>query len=372
MKYLSRIAKADDAETAVKQLREKFAGFPVKTLVFFASSKYDGPRVASLIRDAFPGALTLGCSSYAELGEGATHSGVISAMAFSPDSLACVEAVVAENISGDPMAVDKAFALLETKLGAKMMDLDFHRHFGVILFDGTSPNIEKVMERIGNLSDIIFVGGYASDDFSMTRIQQYLDGKAYRDAAVLAVFKPTGTFALLKTQSAESLGKSFIATRVDEASRTILELDGVPAAEAYARGIGIPKDKLTDEHFLLYPLGLMASGEPFIRAGRRILDNGGLQLFCSVKEGQRLVLMKTGDIVASTARALEAKREQLGKIGGILDFDCAHRAMTLETDPVAVDNYGKLFKDTEAAGFATFGEAYIANVNQTSVMVLFT
>ncbi len=370
MYFLSKTVQAADAETAVELLREGYAGFPVHTLVYFASSSYDGRTVAGAIRDAFPEALTIGCSSHAELSAGKIHYGSIAAMAFGPGALEIAAAAAAVNLSHDPEAVDKAVLELEGKLGSKLIDLDYRRHFGITLFDGSSPNIEKAMERIGALTDITFVGGYASDDFSMGKIRQYLNGRAHADTAVLAVLKPRGPFALLKTQSATPLGIRFVATRVDEATRTILELDGRPAAAAYAEGLGIPPSSVTGDLFLLYPLGLMAAGEPFIRAGRLIRPDGGLQLFCSVKEGQRLELMRTGDIVASTARALEEKRRQLGRIAAILDFDCAHRVMTLEAAH-QTEAYGALFSGIETAGFATFGEAYIANVNQTSVMALF-
>jgi hypothetical protein len=81
--------------------------------------------------------------------------------------------------------------------------------------------------------------------------------------------------------------------------------------------------------------------------------------------------MRNGDIVAKTAARLAEQRQRLGgKIAAILDFDCAHRFMALEADQ-RLDDYGPLFRDSETAGFATFGEAYIANVNQTSVMALF-
>ncbi len=370
MGFLGKSVKAGNVETAVKKLKDEYAGFPVKTLIYFASSSYDDRTLAAAIKDAFPHALTLGCSSYAELGPGKILFGSLTAMAFGPGSLETVAAAVAVDISHDPRTVDKAVLSLEQQIGSRLIDLDYTRHFGITLFDGSSPNIEKVMERIGNLTDITFVGGHASDDFSMAKIRQHLDGLVHADAAVLAVLKPRRGFALLKTQSAEPLNLSFIATRVDESTRTILELDGRPASEVYAHGIGIPPEKVTNDMFLDYPLGLFAAGEPFIRAGRQILPNGGLQLFCSVKEGQRLELMRTGDIVLSTADALEKKRRQLGRIAAILDFDCAHRVVTLQSEK-RFDAYGKLFADAETAGFATFGEAYIANVNQTSVMALF-
>lgn len=370
MDFLSKtVLFQGDPAAAVCELRNKFSDFPVQTLIFFASYVFDD-SIAELMQRAFPGVLTIGCSSYAEMGESGISTGSLTAIAFSPDAFEVAEAAVAERITSSVDAVDRAFRRLEERIGKRMIDLDYHSHFGMTLFDGSSPNIEKVMERAGNLSDIIFVGGYASDDFSMRGIRQYLNGETYRDSAVMSVFKPRGRFSLLKTQSAKPLGMTVMVTRADPADRVILELDGEPAANVYARSIGLDVEDLADDLFLIYPLGLMAEGEPFIRAGRRILDNGGLQLFCSVMEGQRLSLMRTEDIVLATGNALAEKRRELGEIRALVDFDCAHRALTLQSDRME-DNYAKLFDGIESAGFFTFGEAYIANINQTSVMVLF-
>ncbi len=370
MKFMTKSARGSNAREVVDALRKEIGPFPVRALIFFVSTSYDTAEVARLLHQAYPDATTIGCTSYAELQNTIIQSGTLTAMAFSAEAVDTFEAIVVENMTTAANAVETAVHALETKLGKRLLDVDFHQHFGISLFDGRSPCIEHIMDRLGNVSDIVFVGGYASDDFTMSKIKVFCNGQAYEDAAVLAVVKPVGKFALLKTQSAESTGLSFIATKVDAPSRTILEFDNRPAAEVYAQGIGIRLDQLNDSHFLDYPLGLMAQGDPFIRAGRQVLDNGGLQLFCSVREGQRLYLMKTANIVEKTTAALEAKRQALGTIAAILDFDCAHRDLSLRAQE-SIDQYATLFQGTTAAGFATFGELYIANVNQTSVMALF-
>ncbi len=370
MKFLTHSASGPDTAQAVAELRRQFGDFPAAAMIFFASHSYDSGQVARLLREAFPGVVAIGCSSNAELTETGIRHDTIAAMAFSVDALEVFATAVVENMSTDSLAVEKAVATLESKLGCGLLDVDFSRHFGITLFDGRAPNIEQVLERVGNLSDIVFVGGYASDDFSMRKIHVYCDGKCYSDATILAVVKPKGRFALLKTQSAESTGISCVATKVDMEHKIVHEFNGRPAAEVFAEGIGIPLSELKEEHFLDYSLGLMAEGDPFIRAGRKILDSGGLQFFCTIREGQRLFLMRTGDIVSKTAKALEAKRAELGHIEAIVDFDCAHRDLSLQAQQ-AIGQYATLFSDVKTIGFATFGEAYIANVNQTAVMALF-
>lgn len=371
MKFLSRaVLHQGDTKSAVRELQKQFDGFPTRLLVFFASSVFDDGVIAGLVRDAFPGAITLGCSSYAELGGGDIRQNSLAAMAFSDDAFDTIAVAAAENLSRDPRAADKALAAIEGRLGRKMLDLEFRTHFGLSLFDGLSTGVEAAMDRVGALTDIIFMGGSASDDFSMRHIRQYLNGTAYRDAALLAVLKPRGPFTLLKTQSVVPLGVELVATRVDKARKRVLEFNGVSAREAVARGIGVAPEELGDGHFHKYSFGIMAEGEPFVRTGIGILEDDGLALFNTIHEGQRLVLMKMGGIIEDTRIALEAKRRELGGVSAILDFDCAHRDMAMRERGVVPD-YARLFAGVETAGFATFGELYIANINQTSVMALF-
>lgn len=370
MKFLSKTAKAESASRAVAALHEQFAGFPVKALVFFASYHYDGAETARLIKEAFPGAVTLGCSSSAEMCRGVIDTGSIAALAFSDEGLEEVAVAVARNISTDPGASDKAIAALEEQLGDALISLDYRRHFGIVLFDATAQNTEQVVERIGNKTDVIFVGGKASDDFSLRHIRVYLNGESHTDGAVLAVLKPRGGFSLLKTQSVDVLDASFVATRVEQKESVVFELDGAPAAEKFAKAIGVAVADLNDSHFMKYSFGVMAEGEPFIRSVHSVLPDGGLRLFCSVPENQKLFLTRMGGIVSKTASALEEKRRSLGSISALIDFDCAHRDLTLEANDERAA-YGKLFDGTESIGFATFGEIYIVNVTQTSVMALF-
>lgn len=370
MDFLSKFAISDNVEDAVQNLARQFAGFETAGILYFASSVYDGNRVSALMRDAFPNATTIGCSSCSEITSSGLHGKSISAMAFGPGAFESIAVAVAENISTDTATLGKAFARLEEQLGTKMLDLDFHRHFGITLFDGRAYGIEHFLERIGNNSDIIFVGGYASDDFKFSNVRVFLNGKCYEDAAVLMVVKPRSGFRLVKTQSAVPTKHSFLVTSADETRKIIHTLDNRPAAEAYAEAMGVAVGELTPEIYLYHPFGLMAEGQPFIRTVKDHSANGSMRLFCAVKEGMRLWLMSPADIVDATIRDLGAAKKDFPPIRALIDFDCAHRALILG-EAGSYDKYAELFQGVEAAGFSTFGEAYIGFVNQTSVMVLF-
>ncbi len=370
MDFLAKYTTEKDVRNAIEDLKKQFAGFPVKLLIYFASTNYDNSYISAIMPEAFPDATVFGCSSYAEIVNAGIHHNSIAAMAFSQDAFETAAVTVAKNISSDPWSLEKAFARLEKQLDAKVMDLNYKEYFGVTLFDGGSAGIEHFLERIGNLSDITFIGGYASDNFTFADVKVFFDGQTHSDAAILAILKPKHAFSLLKTQSAVPTEHSFLVTSADERNKIIHTLDNRPAVEVYAEAMGMSVDELTPEVFLYHPFGLMVEGQPFIRTIKQKLDNGGVELFCGVKDGLRLRLMKPSDIVERTAKDLAAAGKSLKTIRAILDFDCAHRALML-AESKKYPEYAKLFEGIETVGFSTYGEAYIGFINQTSVMALF-
>lgn len=81
-------------------------------------------------------------------------------------------------------------------------------------------------------------------------------------------------------------------------------------------------------------------------------------------------VLESKDIVKETEAALNAKKEELGNISGIINFNCILRTLELEAKN-QTDAYGALFSDIPTIGFSTYGEEYIGHINQTATMLLF-
>ncbi|MDR0362875.1 MAG: FIST C-terminal domain-containing protein [Planctomycetota bacterium] len=106
-------------------------------------------------------------------------------------------------------------------------------------------------------------------------------------------------------------------------------LDGRPALEAFAEAAGETPDTFRFEDFMEYMPGVMVDGEPVIRGGSRIFEDGSLQFFITIKEGRRLTVMRAGDIVGCSCEVLAAKKAKLVSISALLAFDCVYRNMIL-------------------------------------------
>lgn len=361
----ARCADADkirNSENAAAKIKGDFRGLSPAQVLFFAGDNYDFEKLAVLMRDAFPGAITFGCSSSGEMADGVLYKGVVAAMAFESDIFERFEIAPVFRLDGDGVALDPRAAVdrilddWERKLGKSMLDLDFAEYVGIALADGNHYFPEPVLERIGERTNVIFTGAVASDEGRFVFSPVFFDGRVLSDAMLISIAKPRRPFMVLKTQGMKLTDHVFTVTRADAEGRAVLELDGRPAAEVVSEAIGKPVDALHfGDVFKLWSFALMVNNEPLLRYARGAMPCGGIELGYAVKEGMRLALGTTDDIVATTAAVLADAREKLGGFTGMLHFNCLMRQTELESRG-ELEKFGALFRGYPSVGFASHGE----------------
>ena len=365
-----KVARSEKLRTdvAVTSIKEQLAGIDARLVLFFASTCHSAEEVSREMAEAFPEARTVGCTTAGEMVSGKMGNNAIVAMAWDRAALITLHVEVLENIKEDEGAVSKAFASFEKSLQEPMKTLDPDRYVGIVLIDGLSNCEEVVNDKIGNLTNVLFVGGSAGDDFTYKGTYLYVDGCAYTNAALLILMKPTYGYAVLKTQSFISANKTLIPTKVDEKRRMVIEFNGKPATEVFAESIGIPEDKLAD-HFGEYALGLVFDEQNFFIRTPQYVEGKSVIFACSIKKGMKLTIMKSDNIVEDTRKTLAKSKHEVGSVQAIVDFYCSLRNLELKRKNL-FEAYSGLNHDVEAIGFATYGESYIGHMNQTSTMLL--
>jgi hypothetical protein len=357
---------AADAVDVGFELKAKL-GSPA-VVVYFASPKHDPGELASAIARSFPSATTFGCTSAGEIVSGAMTKGAIVAMGLGSDVISRAEVAVARGVMESVEGIDRAFREWEGRIGQKMLDLDPERWIGVVLVDGLTGAEERVMDRIGNLTNVIFIGGSAGDDLAFKQTLVAASGHAESDAAVVALFECPAGFDVIKTQSFHASRHFLVPTRVDKAAREVIEFNGKPAVAAYAEALGVKPEDLSGQ-FMAHPLGLMIGGEPFVRSPQQIVGDS-VRFFCGVDEGMKLAVLESTGIVEDTAAALDSALKRNPGARGLLNFNCILRTLELE-DKGLTGAYGKVFTVVPTIGFSTYGEEYMGHINQTATMVLF-
>jgi hypothetical protein len=367
MKIRNAYAENQTLDRAIDTITRAFAGFEPVLLIFFASPLFEGAAVSAAMAGAFPNATVFGCSSAGELTTGRILNNAISALAFSREAIGDVCIQVVEDMHNG-MDVNRAFNAFQEHYGTSSHDLDPSRHVGIVLVDGLCRREEALMDRIGDLTMVNFIGGSAGDDFQFKETHVYANGTSYTNAAVLALVRPLIPFTFVKTQSFVPLDRTLLVTQAREEAREVISFNGKPAAQAYAEALGVAPEEAS-RRLKHNPLGLIVDGIPFVRSPQRIQGKSML-FYCGIKEGMELSLLEATDIIADTRAALDQARKKIGPLSGVLSFNCIMRIQELEQNG-QLDQYGELFSDVPTAGLGTYGEQFIGHINQTATMLVF-
>jgi hypothetical protein len=361
--YAYSTSKPYDA--ALAEIRRQLYGFSPRMLLFFASPSYDLGSLAWGLKALYPQATSLGCSTAGEIVSGRILSGSVAVMAFDSATIENAAVAFVPNVSSEN-SIRAAIDRIGDQLGYSSQDVDYKTHFGLVLVDGLSFAEERLMDNLGDLSDVTFVGGSAGDDMRFATTLVCAEGAASSDAAVLAIVKPRVKFDFVKTQSFKVLPKRLVATKVDLARREVKTINGRPAVQEYAAAIGCSVPDLPTR-FTRFPLGLVSGGEPFVRSPQRISGNS-LYFYGNMVEGMELHLLESTDILGDTKEVVDRVRAR-GPISAIVNFQSVLRTMELERLG-QLESYGRIFAKNPTVGFCTYGEEYIGHVNQTSTLLV--
>jgi hypothetical protein len=358
-------------EDAVAEIKSQLNISNKKLVIYFSSNMYDQNKFSRLMKDAFEDCVVVGCSTAGEIVSGKLLKDSVVAMAINSNIIADIKLEVINNLN-ENLNLENAFSSFEKYYGESLYTMDAGKFVGVSLIDGISMKEEKIMDLIGDRTNIFFVGGSAGDDHKFLKTYVFAEGISYTDSAVLLILKinDNAEFGIIKTQSFTPLNHIFIANKVDEENREVIEFNNRPAIVEYAEAVGAASIEEVSKYFSTNPLGLsVGEKDMFIRTPQRIKDTSML-FYCNILEGMEVRLLKSTNILEDTKKALENKIKEMGRIDGIINFDCVERILELE-DKNLYKEYGEIFKDIPTIGFSTYGEQFIGHMNQTAAMLVF-
>ncbi len=355
-----------DERAAAAHLTAQLEGESPLAIVFFAAHTYDGALLSAELRRAFPGAAVIGCSTAGELTHEVSRTGSISLLALGASKVRRATAALARFDHGVSDGIKQAAASLAQNMDLDLRTADPKRYAGIVLVEGLRMKEEAANEALGNAAPLLsFVGGSAGDNAEFKQTRVYCNGEASDDGAALLLLDVAVPFVVGKTCSFEPTGKPLVVTRFDSAERVLYELDGRPVLEVYAEATNTPIAELGSNVFMTHPIGLMIDGQAWIRSPQRVVENGGLKLYCQLLEGSEVHVMRSTDLVDDTRREIARVRAALGgACSGGFAFNCILRRLELD----AKDLHGpflQAFGGLEMAGFHTYGESFLGHINQT-------
>lgn len=358
-------------EEIVQDIKSQLAGCNTKVLVYFASSCFNQDKLSALMQKAFINSVVFGSSTAGEIVSGGLFKNSVVAMSIDSNIIADIKVEVIEQLK-DILSVESAFTSFEEYFNEDAYTMDTKKYVGIILIDGVSMKEEKVMDLLGDRTNVMFIGGSAGDDLQFIKTHVYANGKAYSDSAVLVMLKmnENAEFGIIKSQSFKVLDYVFLANQVNEETREVIEFNHRPAAVEYAKAVGAACIEEATDYFMTNPVGLLVGEkELFIRSPQR-LKGESMVFYCNILEGMEVRLLESTNIIEDTRKALEDKKKEMGEIEGIINFNCIERTLELEKNKLE-KQYGEIFKDISTVGFSTYGEEFIGHINQTATMLVF-
>ena len=343
----------------------------VKVVVYFFSPSFEKHNPPQAFSNAFPYAKCIGASmSGGWSSTGAVEKG-ITVMSLSSDEVAEVYVSFQEGVKEDPInAAHTAIEDLRQKTTGEIINPD--EYLGLIFFDGLCLG-ELIMKEFSmeQSLNMAFVGGAAADEMSFTKTLVGCEDRLSSDGLVVAVLKMNIPFFFNHYVHYLPTHKSFTITRVEIMKRIAWEINGEPAADFYAKQVGVQDiKKLTMEIFAKHPLGLILGESIYIRSPNLVVDGKGLQFYCYIEAGTRVFLLKQGDIITHAQNSVAGVSQFLPGIQGCIIFNCIQRHLEL-IENKKIDTFNEVFSRYPMIGFNTYGEELFTHHNQTLTAVFF-
>ncbi len=369
----------------------------LSAVILFAPVSYQLDEILSGVRTVVGNAPLFGASSAGEICKGTSSGSVVVMVLASP--FLKVSVGLGHRVSEDwRKAVQEAVGqeqlspFFSPQNDAIYNDLikEGRSAFAILLSPASTLNTDsyspEILEELKRLSRgrIPFFGGTACDDKQTGGESNYVfyGNQAHRDSVVLAVFETSLKFGIAMGHGFHPTVKKAVATRVRD--REILELDGKPAAEAFAALHDLPRESLEGKPLfeqLVKPFGMRNMlGQYTLFVPRCLTPEGGVLLAHPVPEGSPLFLMESfeDEMVAAGKDTLLRAMSQSGiaRPATILICSCFLRMHLLEGRiDKEISAITEIMPGVPVAGFYSAGEQgmnddHVSRHNNEAIVVL--
>ena len=350
----------DDPVAAVNEFANQLGNADAKVIFFFCSPSYDLQALGAEL-DARFNCPVVGCTSSGQIGPAGFHLKGITGVALSGGIQAQVFPI-------SPLtAYSEQVVQVATAINNQNHEQGTGHRFGLLLVDGLSMMEERLAASLyQSIGDIPIIGGSAGDDLKFECTHVYAGGGQFMsNAAVFTVVESDGVVLPFKTQHFVPSDIDLVITEADPENRVIREINGEPAAQAYAEAVGLSVEELSPKVFSSRPLVLSLSGEQYIRSIQQVNEDLSLTCYCAIDVGLIVTIGNGVEPSQSLQDALSMVYARIPEPEVILGCDCIMRRLEYEQRGTA-DAMGQMMAENKLFGFSTYGEQFNGmHVNQT-------
>ena len=346
--------------------REAERSDPAFALVWFSPTRHDARELTEALLAEVPGLPYGGCSTSGEITpDGLQEHGALVLLLPRAHFRVSVEVLNDVHELGMETIAQRARAARRSFLapGHACAEEDV---FAMCLIDALVHAEEAVTTAIDRgLGGIPLIGGSAGDDLAFHRTEQIANGEVHTHGALLVLIECRLPFRLFTDSSFVPTEHRLVVTASEPDRRIVHEFNAEPAAEAYARAIGIAPEALDARRFASNALVVRIGGEYYCRSIQRLNEDGSLTFFCAIDNGLVLTVARSEGVVGSTRSMIEGVESEIGPLAALFGFDCVYRQLDARHRNVA-GRLEALYREKGFVGFGTYGEQFRSmHINQT-------
>ncbi|MBI4998993.1 MAG: FIST C-terminal domain-containing protein [Rhodocyclales bacterium] len=359
-------SRATDAREAVREFHAAVSQPDMALVLFFCSSDYELDAVADEMHRVFAGVPVAGCTTAGEIGPAGYCEHSIAGASFPADSFLATVGLLDHlqkfTIDRGQTFAHQSLQALERLAPTTAAD----NSFALLLIDGLSVREEPVTRTLQHaLGRVPLVGGSAGDGLRFKNARVYHEGRFHSDSAILTLVTTPLRFKAFMTQHFVAAEQRVVVTGASANARLVREIDGRPAAQAYADLVGVPLAALDPMRFAASPMVVTIGGRHYVRSIRRAKPDGSLEFFCAIDEGVVLRVAHGANLVGNIEQAFAAVRDEIGEPQLIIGCDCILRRLEVSQDHL-LDVVDGVMRRGKTVGFNCYGEQYRGmHVNQT-------
>ena len=361
-------ACAPDAREAVRAFHAAVDQPDMELVIFFCSAEYDLEAISEEVNRLFHGVQVVGCTTAGEIGPAGYRDHSLTGASFPASDFTAVSHGIKHLQQFETGIGEAAVTDLLGRLESLAPNADATNSFALLLIDGLSIREEVVTDVLQYaLGELPLAGGSAGDGLNFGSTHVYFEGSFHPDCAILTLVSTPLPFKLFKTQHLVSMDERMVVTEADAGRRIVMELNGRPAAQEYARVLRLDPADLGPTRFAASPVVVMIDGASYVRSIQSANPDGSLTFFCAIENGLVLRGAKGVDLLKNLEEAFAQIRAQIGPPQFVLGCDCVLRKLEILPSPQK-DRVAEVLQQNNTIGFNTYGEQFNGvHVNQTLV-----
>ena len=357
-----------DHPAPLRALASQLGAVDLALVVLFISPDADIRALSDLHDEPFGNATVIGCTTAGEISERGYTEGEIVAIGF-PRSHFAARSILIEDLNAlQPKQLVNALAKARNELAAEAPDWTHEFHF--LLIDGMSRKEEEFAVALASgWGPASLFGGSAGDGTRFKTTILLHEGRILdHDAAIVTHIRSACPVRVFKTDHVVPTEQRMVVTGADPSRRLVHEINAEPAAEEYARLVGMDVTDITPEILGSNPVVVRIAGQHYVRGIRNVTEDGSLLFTAAIDEGIVLTLAHTHDIAAHLDRQMHDLTAERPLVG-VIACDCLYRRTDAQSAG-AFDAVSEILNRHRVFGFSCYGEIFNSmHVNQTLTAV---